>query len=113
MSGARPFHPAEVERSRPRRGGRRATLGDERTGSVYVYSDPQIELAVNVALVTGRPLLVRGPSGTGKSSLAHSVANHLGWRFYEHVVSSRTQARDLLWEVDLLRRLRDAQIQGA
>jgi MoxR-like ATPase len=53
--------------------------------------------------------LVRGPSGGGKSSLARNVARALGCRYYEKVISSRTQARDLLWEVDLLRRLQDAQ----
>ena len=82
---------------------------DQREGSVYVYTD-EIVLAVNVALATRRPLLVRGPSGIGKSSLARNVANILGRRYYEVVVSSRTQARDLLWEIDLLRRLHDAHI---
>lgn len=88
-----------------------AGVGDQREGSVYVYTD-EIILAVNVALATRRPLLVRGPSGSGKSSLARSVANFLGYRYYEVVVSSRTQARDLLWEVDLLRRLHDAQLRS-
>jgi MoxR-like ATPase len=37
------------------------------------------------------------------------VADVLGWRYYEQVVTSRTEARDLLWQVDLLRRLHDAQ----
>jgi len=74
----------------------------------YVYTD-EIILAVNVALATGRPLLVRGPSGSGKSSLARSVANHQGWRYVETIVTSRTQARDLMWQVDLLKRLQDAQ----
>lgn len=83
--------------------------GDQREGSVYVYTE-EIILAVNVALATRRPLLVRGPSGGGKSSLARNVANVLKYRYYEAVISSRTQARDLLWEVDLLRRLHDAQI---
>jgi MoxR-like ATPase len=83
--------------------------GDTRTGSVYVYTD-EIILAVNIALATGRPLLVRGPSGAGKSSLARNVAKVMGWRYYEKVISSQTKAKDLLWEVDLLRRLQDAQI---
>lgn len=83
--------------------------GDRRDGSVYSYT-PQIRLAVDVALATGRPLLVRGPSGGGKSSLARSAARALGWRYYEQVISSRTQAQDLLWEIDHLRRLQDAQI---
>jgi MoxR-like ATPase len=83
--------------------------GDLRDGSVYVYKE-EIILAVNVALVTNRPLLIRGPSGSGKSTLAHSVARLRGWRYYEEVISSRTQARDLLWHYDQLRRLNDAQI---
>lgn len=84
--------------------------GDRRDGLVYVY-DQEIVLAVNVALATSRPLLVRGPSGSGKSSLARNVARFLGWRYYEDVISSRTQARDLLWRFDTLRRLNDAQAQ--
>lgn len=83
-------------------------VGDRRDDSVYVYTD-EIVLAVNVALATGRPLLVRGASGSGKSSLARNVAKVLGRRYYEAVITSRTQARDLLWEMDLLRRLQDAQ----
>jgi MoxR-like ATPase len=74
----------------------------------YVYDD-DITLAVNVALAAGRPLLVRGQPGTGKSSLARSVAEALGWRFYPVTVSSRTAARDLLWSFDTVARLADAQ----
>ena len=92
--------------------GAAARPGDQREGRVYVY-DPQIVLAVNVALVTGRPLLIYGPSGTGKSSLARNIAHFQRWRFVERVVTSRTQARDLLYEVDLLRRLHDAQAAAA
>ncbi|HEX8704271.1 MAG TPA: MoxR family ATPase [Myxococcaceae bacterium] len=78
------------------------------TGRVYVY-DKDIVLAVNAALATQRPLLVMGPPGTGKSSLAQHIARHLGWRFYQKIITSRTQAQDLLWTFDALRRLRDAQ----
>jgi MoxR-like ATPase len=74
----------------------------------YVFDDPTA-LAVNVALATGRPLLLRGHPGTGKTSLAASVANQLGWRFYAITVSSRTTARDLLWTFDTVRRLADAE----
>src|SRR5947209_1949610 len=83
-------------------------LADSRTGGVYVFSE-RIRLAIQVALATGRPLLVRGDSGWGKSSLAAASARYLGWKFYEEVITSRTQARDLQWNVDLLRRLNDAQ----
>ena len=84
-------------------------LGDRRDGKVYRYTD-DIVLAVNVALATGRPLLVRGPSGSGKSSLAFSLARILNRRYYEFVVTSRTQAQDLLWRFDAVRRLGDAQV---
>lgn len=77
--------------------------------SGYVYSD-EIVLPVNVALATGRPLLVRGPSGCGKSTLASSVAEVLGRRCYETVVTSQTQACALMWDVDLLQRHQDAQL---
>lgn len=85
-------------------------MGDRCSKSVYVY-DEDIILAVNVAIATGRPLIVRGPSGWGKSSLARSVADILDWRYYEQVISSRIQARDLLWDVDVIRRLQDAQMK--
>jgi MoxR-like ATPase len=74
----------------------------------YVY-DPEILLALNVALAAGRPLLVRGEPGTGKS-LARHVAEHvLRWRYRSFTMSSRTQARDLMWTFDAVARLSDAQ----
>lgn len=85
--------------------------GDRRDGRVYVY-DEDIVLAVNVALTVKRPLLIRGASGSGKSSLAQNVARYFKWRYYEVVISSGTQARDLLWQFDTLRRLNDAQASG-
>jgi len=82
--------------------------GDHPRGDVYVY-DPDVVLAVNVALTSRRPLLVGGPPGAGKSSLAFSVAQKLGWRYLEEVVSSRTRGVDLLWRFDAVARLHDAQ----
>jgi len=106
------FDPEDVEDFGARRSG---SVGDRRDGLVYVYGDSkssEIVLAVNVALATGRPLLVRGPSGSGKSSLALNVARVLDYRYYEHVVTSRTVALDLLWRFDVVRRLSDAQAGG-
>lgn len=77
----------------------------------YVYTDPVV-LAVNVALATGRPLLVSGPPGSGKSTLARGIARVKEWRYLQQVVTSRTQADDLLAGFDALRRLNDAQIPG-
>jgi MoxR-like ATPase len=84
---------------------------DRRDGVGYVTHE-RIELAVKVALATGRPLLLRGEPGSGKSSLAAHIARTEEWRYYEHVVTSRTQGRDLLWTYDHVRRLSDAQARG-
>lgn len=80
---------------------------DIRDGSIYVF-DENITLAVRVALATGRPLLLLGPPGCGKSSLAAFVARTMNWNYFEQVVTSRTRAQDLKWGFDAVRRLRDA-----
>lgn len=85
-----------------------STPGDYAPAEVYVYTD-EITLALNVALATGRPLLVRGTSGSGKTSLARSVASQMNWCYREAVITARTQARDLMWTTDLLKRLQDSQ----
>ncbi|MEV0678893.1 MoxR family ATPase [Actinosynnema sp. NPDC050436] len=68
-----------------------------------------LRLAVKVARATGRPLLLFGDPGCGKSSLPRYVAAREGLRYYEHVVTARTSAQDLLWSFDSVRRLGDAQ----
>ena len=79
----------------------------KRPGDVYVYR-PEVVLALNVALAARRPLLISGEPGSGKSTLAQNVAAVLGWRYYKHMITSRTQGSDLLWTFDTLRRLNDA-----
>jgi MoxR-like ATPase len=85
---------------------------DRRDGRIYHWDD-QLHLALEVALATGRPLLLRGDPGTGKSSFAAYAARNLGYRYYEHVVTSQTNAQDLLWRFDLVRRLGDAQARAS
>lgn len=86
--------------------------GDRRDGKVYGYT-PDLVLAVNVAMATGRPLLLRGHAGCGKSSVAYNIARCLERCYYELVVSSRMEAHDLLWCFDAVRRLGDAQVAAA
>jgi MoxR-like ATPase len=90
----------------------KAAGGDGRDGSVYVYTD-MIVLAVKTAIATGRPLLLYGLPGTGKSSLASFVARTMNWNYFEQVITSRTQAQDLQWSFDAVRRLRDARTADA
>lgn len=82
---------------------------DPRDGRIYVLSQ-ELQLAIDVALATDRPLLLSGDPGSGKSSLAPFYAREKRLRYYEHVVTSRTQATDLLWTFDSVRRLGDAQV---
>lgn len=83
---------------------------DRRDGRVYVVHR-HLMLAVDVALATGRPLLLRGRPGSGKSSFAAFIARKREWGYYEHVVTSRTEAQELLWTFDHVMRLADAQAQ--
>lgn len=86
-----------------------AELGpDDRSGAVY-HPDSGLQLAAETAIVTQRPLLIRGDPGTGKSSFASFAARNLKWRYYEITVTSRTEAKDLQWRFDALARLHDAQ----
>src|SRR5687768_8260151 len=80
--------------------------------SVHVIDEDSI-LAVNAALTTGRPLLVRGEPGTGKSQLARAAAAALQRAFLPHAVDGRTETRDLLFTVDAVARLAMAQVMGA
>jgi MoxR-like ATPase len=81
---------------------------DSRSGRIYRMPSA-LHLAVEVAMTTGRPLLLRGEPGTGKSSLAPYLARRLGWRYYEQVVTSTSMATDLLWRFDAVKRLAAAQ----
>lgn len=81
--------------------------GDRRDGAIYCYGD-DLKLAVNIAYATGRPLLLMGASGCGKSSIAFNLARVLHCKCYEYVVTSRSQARDICYRFDAVRRLGDA-----
>ena len=86
-------------------------LGDTRDGAVY-RTTMEIETALKVALITGRPILVVGPPGCGKSSLGPYVARNLGFDFLSYTVTEASEPADLLWSIDHVRRLNDAQRSG-
>ncbi len=72
-----------------------------------------LEIAVNAAVTLGRPLLVKGEPGTGKTVLAQEVARALGRPLIEWHVKSTTRAQQGLYEYDAVSRLRDGQLGDA
>ena len=85
----------------------------------FIVSNPQKQLhhifdevdcyALWAAYAAGRPLLVRGKPGTGKSQMAKAIAEQLGWAFVSEVIRGSTELSDLHWHFDAIGRLSEAQ----
>jgi len=76
----------------------------------YIASE-DLRNSVNVAVALGRPLLIKGEPGTGKTMLAGSIAEGLGVRQIIWNIKSTTKARDGLYIYDTVQRLYDSQFQ--
>lgn len=72
---------------------------------------PGLERAVNLSIQLGRPLLLEGEAGCGKTRLARAVAYGLGLPLYSWYVNSSSRARDGLYSFDALLRLHDVQMR--
>lgn len=80
----------------------------------YVMEDGDLGAAANAALILGKPLLLTGEAGVGKSQFANWLAYQLGRDGYlKFVVKSTTEARDLFYQYDALARFHAAQIAEA
>ena len=84
--------------------------GDETKRFPYL-ADQDLVKAVNIAITLERPLLVKGPPGTGKTKLAYSIAHELGLEAIPWPIKSTERAKDGLYTIDMVRRLQDAQLQ--
>lgn len=91
------------------RGDGRPPKGSGGTRFPYL-ADPSLVKAVNVAIHLRRPLLIKGPPGSGKTSVAYAIAHELGVRLFTWYVKSTSRARDGLYGIDMVRRLQDAQL---
>jgi MoxR-like ATPase len=85
---------------------------DEDEVELYV-ADERLRDAVNVAIATGRPLLLTGEPGTGKSSAANWIAGRLGLDILRFQVKSTTRAQDLLYDFNAIDYFRAAQVAAA
>ena len=79
------------------------------TGSTHYIADDSLLADVNAAIVLGRPLLVKGEPGTGKTLLATAVAESLGKPLRVWSIKSTTKAIDGLYTYDVVQRLNDAR----
>jgi MoxR-like ATPase len=70
----------------------------------------ELTRVVDLAIALGRPLLLQGEPGCGKTRLAHSVAYVLGLPLEIAYVKSTSRAQDLLYSYDAVRRLYDSQL---
>jgi len=61
----------------------------------------------------GRPLLIKGEPGTGKTQLAEEIAQFLDRPLFDWHVKSTTKAQQGLYEYDAVSRLRDSQLGDA
>ncbi len=75
----------------------------------YVVTE-DLMMAVNASVTLGRPLLVKGEPGTGKTQLAEEVAGALGRPLIAWHVKSTSKAQQGLYEYDAVARLRDSQL---
>lgn len=78
----------------------------------YVASD-ELQEIVNVALAIGRPLLLKGEPGTGKTLLAASIAESLHRPLIRWNIKSTTKAVDGCYVYDTVQRLNDSRFGGS
>lgn len=76
----------------------------------YIVSD-ELRDVVNIAVALGRPMLIKGEPGTGKTMLARAVAESMGLRLLIWNIKSTTKAREGLYVYDTVQRLYDSQFK--
>src|SRR5262245_34513542 len=80
-------------------------------GRKYIFTD-ELSAAIDVAIGLGRPLLVSGDPGCGKTELGYGIARRLDIpRVHFFSTKSNSEARDLFYTYDAIGRFREAQVR--
>lgn len=77
-------------------------------GSRYVL-DPELAKIVNISMALEMPLLLKGEPGTGKTMLAHAIAETLHMPLIVLNVKSSMKLVEALYQYDTLTRLNDSR----
>ena len=85
---------------------------NEFKGSQNYVASEELLRAANIAMVLGKPLLIKGEPGTGKTMLAEAIAQSLGKKLIIWNIKSTTKAQDGLYVYDVVQRLYDSQFGG-
>ncbi len=82
---------------------------DEFSGSDMYILDDDLSKAFLIARILGKPLLLEGEPGTGKTKLAQEYARHTGLPIFEFPVTSESKVAHLVSSFDDVLRLMDSQ----
>ena len=82
---------------------------DEFSGSDLYILDDDLAKAFLIARILGKPLLLEGEPGTGKTKLAQEYARHTGLDIFEFPVTSESKVQHLVSNFDDVLRLMDSQ----
>lgn len=79
------------------------------TGASKYVLDEELAEIVNITMALEMPLLLKGEPGTGKTMLAHAIAESLNMRLIVLNVKSSMKLVDALYQYDTLTRLNDSR----
>ncbi|MBC8175871.1 MAG: MoxR family ATPase, partial [Deltaproteobacteria bacterium] len=79
------------------------------TGASKYVLDEELAKIVNITMALEMPLLLKGEPGTGKTMLAHAIAEALKMRLIVLNVKSSMKLVEALYQYDTLTRLNDSR----
>lgn len=79
------------------------------SGSAQYVLDDELARIVNISMALEMPLLLKGEPGTGKTMLAHAIAESLGMPLLVLNVKSSMKLVEALYQYDTLTRLNDSR----